>query len=352
MPKKKIKVFLGGYINSINAQNLNCRALAQHLDKSNFQVLTLSLYSGSLPSITGARTFRCFWPHKLSAYMGYLWGIWNADVVYLPKQELVFWNQCLIKLFGKVSFTTLEGVIDGTNLDKALSFYHSTERMRSTLEHFTRVFSITAFMRKKNWELHRFTTQEKILCLGVDISVFTSSAKKKLSEIVLIGNNLKHKGWEDYMALAYNFPELQFHVVGTGNGFLIPEEEVRKKNLENVSCHGLLNHHSLNELLQQIQLLVFPSRSEGFPKVTLEAACAGVPSLVYSDYGAEEWITHNKNGFVVDTLDEMKETISRLQKEQEKLSAVSKSAVELGKSFDWSKKVKDWEQVIEQLAKA
>jgi glycosyltransferase involved in cell wall biosynthesis len=352
MPKKKkIKVFLGGYTNCINAQNLNCRSLAQHLDKSKFEVLTLSLYSGTLPSLEGVRVFNCFRPHKLSAYLGYLWGVWNADVVYLPKRELIFWNQFLIKLFGKTSFTTLEGVIDGTNLDKALQFYLSTERMRSTLDRFTKVFSITAFMRKKNWELHQFSTHEKTLYLGVDAFVFTASTLKKLSEVVLIGNNLKYKGWEDYMALASNFPELKFHVVGTGNGLLIPEEEVRKKNLKNVTCHGLLNHHSLNELMQQIQLHVFPSRSEGFPKVTLETACAGVPSLVYSDYGAEEWIKHDTNGFVVDTLDEMKEVISSLQNNQEKLSRASKSAIELGKSFDWEEKVKDWEAAIIQLAK-
>ena len=33
---KKVKIFLGGYINYTNAQNLNCRALAIYLDKDKF----------------------------------------------------------------------------------------------------------------------------------------------------------------------------------------------------------------------------------------------------------------------------------------------------------------------------
>ena len=41
----------------------------------------------------------------------------------------------------------------------------------------------------------------------------------------------------------------------------------------------------MSELLKDMQLHIFPSRSEGFPKVILETACAGVPSLVYADYG-------------------------------------------------------------------
>ena len=42
----KIKVFLGGYINYTNAQNINCRGVAEHLDKNNFQVYTLTTHLG------------------------------------------------------------------------------------------------------------------------------------------------------------------------------------------------------------------------------------------------------------------------------------------------------------------
>ena len=69
---KKTKLFLGAYINFTNAQNLNCLALAKHLDKEKFDVYTLELYSGNLEnkSIDGVKVFRCFYPHRISMYIG------------------------------------------------------------------------------------------------------------------------------------------------------------------------------------------------------------------------------------------------------------------------------------------
>ncbi|MFT4803463.1 MAG: hypothetical protein ACI9YE_000656 [Psychroserpens sp.] len=48
---KKFKVFLGGYINSSNAQNINCRSIVNYLNKKKFDVFALELYSGYLPSL-------------------------------------------------------------------------------------------------------------------------------------------------------------------------------------------------------------------------------------------------------------------------------------------------------------
>lgn len=41
MNQKKIRLFLGGYVNFLNAQNINCRALSKHLDKTKFDIITL-----------------------------------------------------------------------------------------------------------------------------------------------------------------------------------------------------------------------------------------------------------------------------------------------------------------------
>jgi glycosyltransferase involved in cell wall biosynthesis len=99
-----------------------------------------------------------------------------------------------------------------------------------------------------------------------------------------------------------------------------------------------------------MDLHVFPSHSEGFPKVTLETAAAGIPSLVYSDYGATEWITPGENGFVVDTLEEMESTVKQLVDNPKSLQKVSKNAIELAKRFDWKVVIKDWEKVLERLS--
>jgi glycosyltransferase involved in cell wall biosynthesis len=111
----------------------------------------------------------------------------------------------------------------------------------------------------------------------------------------------------------------------------------------------MLTHKELKKLLEKVQLHVLPSRSEGFPKVILETAAAGVPSVVYPDYGAEEWITHNQDGFIVENKEQIAELIKDLQRSPDKLQDVSENAVGLAKRFDWQVVVKDWEREIERM---
>ena len=105
MKTKKINIFLGGFINLTNAQNLNCYALAKHLDKKIFKLYSLELYSGNLASqagkIYGLKIFKCFYPAKISIYLGFLWGIWNCDIAYLPKSELWRWNNFWLNFLKK-----------------------------------------------------------------------------------------------------------------------------------------------------------------------------------------------------------------------------------------------------------
>lgn len=72
--ERKTKIFLGAFINYTNAQNLNCLAIAKHLDKDKFEVLTLELFSGNLESnigkIQGVKIFKCFKPFRISGYLG------------------------------------------------------------------------------------------------------------------------------------------------------------------------------------------------------------------------------------------------------------------------------------------
>jgi glycosyltransferase involved in cell wall biosynthesis len=83
----------------------------------------------------------------------------------------------------------------------------------------------------------------------------------------------------------------------------------------------------------------------------LETAAAGVPSIVYDDYGASEWITTGENGWVVHTKEEILALIYSLETDSKQLKKVSENAVELANQFDWKIKIKEWEEVIESMVK-
>ena len=350
---RRIKVFLSGIVNSTNAQNLNCLALARHLDKSKFEVRTLTVYSGNLPTerIGGVKYLSVHYPakiwHPLQLVRGILW----ADVSYLCKPEYWRLQRLILRLFHKKAFKTVEGAFIGTNLEKALALDGTIESVRESLEYTGNTYSITAAMRPVNEKAIGLKTKDKVLYLGAETEVFANSEpREKLTDVSMIGSNLFYKGLTDFLELARRFPQLHFHVVGSGMGKVSPADEVARFGLKNVICHGNLSHDKLAELLKRIQLHIFPSRAEGFPKVILETAAAGVPSLVYGDYGADEWITTGKDGFVVNTIDEMAAVVQDLLNNPAKLQPLADNARVMATRFDWKFLVGDWERAIEEVA--
>ena len=350
---KKIKIFLGAYVNSTNAQNLNCLALAQHLDKGLFEVFTLKVYSGNLkiPAMLGVNMFTCFNPHRISKYMGYLWGIYKCDIAYLPKGEIYTWNSFWIKLFKRKSFSTVEGILDEVAIDNAINTLGNYEKVISSYNQFDKLYSITNYLNHYNYKQHSIKTEVKTLYLGTNISAFLNEELHvtSLRNVLIIGNELIRKGVYDFFEISKKFPSISFFVVGSGNGKININQVIEDEGYKNVTYLNSLNSTELSNQLKRMDLHILPSRSEGFPKVTLETAAAGVPSLVYSDYGAKEWITHNQDGFVVDTLEQMIETVMQLKNNPDLLKQNSVNAIALAKRFDWGILIKDWEQEIVKL---
>ena len=342
---KRQKVFLGAYVNSINAQNLNCRALALNIDSKKFKCSAMELEKGELSSLSGSiKIFKVHWPHRLNKYNSYLLGILWADIVYLPKTEASRWCRFLCRLFKKSSFSTMESVDEGANLDKQLKNFGNKTAYLKHYKGFNKLFAITKFISNKNTDLHAISF-DGLLPLGVDLHSFDSNIKKELQSVILIGNNLYYKGWRVYLQLAKVFPTITFNVVGSGEGLVDPKKE--SQHLNNVVCHGQCTHHELNEILKTVDLHILPSRNEGFPKVVLECAAAGVPSLLFSDYGANEWI---EGGFVVDKNEEMIDIISLLLQEPDRMRKASSQSILLAKKYAWKHVVKRWEEVLSSLS--
>ena len=367
---RKIKVFLSGVVNSTNAQNLNCRALMKYLAPEKFEVRALAVYSGNLdlPDGTPRRvgksrlanafysTSKAFYPvrypakiwHAIQLVRGILW----SDVAYLCKPEHWKLQRFVCRLFGKKSFGTIEGVYSGVAYERAVATFGGEPGIREYHGLMSQTYAITKAMIAKNRDAIALPESAGVLYLGSDYDEFADATPKtSLSAVLLVGADLKRKGIDDYLVLAERFPQLTFHVAGGAVGEIDYAAQCSAAGLTNVVFHGSLSHAQLSVLLKDIQLHVFPSRAEGFPKVTLETAAAGVPSVVYDDYGAGEWIEHGKNGFVVKTLDEMAACIQGLLDEPAKLQPMAEAARALAKSFDWKVRVKDWERVIEELAK-
>jgi glycosyltransferase involved in cell wall biosynthesis len=347
--KSKTRLFLGGFVNASNAQNINCRSIAKHLNKFKFEIHTLSIYSSPDLEIDEVYIHKCYWPHRFFIYWVYLVQILLADIVYLPKGNHLNYTSFLCTLFNKKSMTTIEGIFDQEATKNATKI--SGKNFIKYYHRFSQRYSITSFMRAYNYKHHQLETNPEILYLGTESSLFlnVNRSQSELKKVIMIGNDLIRKGVFDYFKLASKFQDLEFHLVGSGNGKIDIEMELKKRKLSNLVFHGFLDQQKIAELLSNVQLHILLSRSEGFPKVILENACNGIPSLVYGDYGAQEWISNGVNGFVVSDLNEAIQTLVKLQTETSLLNTLSCNSIELGKSFDWTNKIKHWEKAFEDL---
>lgn len=348
----KIKIFLGGYINQRRAQDLNCLALATHLDKSKFEVYTMisTKSEANIDYIRGECTIYTFHARfRFTKMWNYIKALYNCDIIYLAKLERRSLITTLNLIFKKKIILTVENLFDDFTIKQMDSKgSRSSTSIINVLKKNKHVYSLSTYIKIFNEEKHNLKTNDVILPLGVDNDIFYAKniKKKELKNIIFIGNNMKHKRVYEYLDLARKFNNLTFHIIGNG-------DEVNLKKLikydTNIKHHGSLNSMQINKVFENIDLHISTSKSEGLPKVTFETASAGIPSIIYNTYGGDYFIDNNKNGFLINNFDEMNNKVDELIHNKDLLYENSLNAVKLGKLYSWKNIINIWEKEIENI---
>jgi glycosyltransferase involved in cell wall biosynthesis len=86
---------------------------------------------------------------------------------------------------------------------------------------------------------------------------------------------------------------VRFVIVGHGD-----EEELLRRELRAATFAGVLRGEALAEAYANMDLLVFPSRTDTFGNVVLEALASGVPAVVTPDGGPKFIVRDGETGFV------------------------------------------------------
>jgi glycosyltransferase involved in cell wall biosynthesis len=99
-------------------------------------------------------------------------------------------------------------------------------------------------------------------------------------------------------------PDLQIVIAGSG-----PAESALREALPDAHFTGWISRERIMQLYAGLDLFVFPSQFDTFGNVILEAFAQGMPVLAYNSKGPKDIIQGGRNGYLVNTIEEMSDRI-------------------------------------------
>lgn len=187
----------------------------------------------------------------------------------------------------------------------------------TTLNNANRVFFVSNALREKAEEFGYKNNNSFICYNGVDLSTINSfygnvSYGEKLNKRVgFIGNLEEVKGVE-YLIKIFkeidNINKCDYYVIGDGSRRSELEVEAKGYDL-NVNFLGKLLFKDVIKYLYSFDVLVLPSKNEGFPCVLIEANACGVYTIASDVGGVREAI--GKVGSVIELNNEFIENVAK-----------------------------------------
>ena len=155
------------------------------------------------------------------------------------------------------------------------------------------------------------------------IAVQPKEIRDEFSRIFFVGRVSEEKGAEEIYELARRFPDKLFAMAG---GMLPPVDRWDKP--ANVQLMGRLTSDNVMRLLDQADLFLFPSHSEGFSLALMEAMARGVPCLAFDSVGANSDMLADNCGVTVPfkDVDAMEQAIRELE-DPAKRKTISENAI-------------------------
>jgi|LSQX01.3.fsa_nt_gb glycosyltransferase involved in cell wall biosynthesis len=121
-----------------------------------------------------------------------------------------------------------------------------------------------------------------------------NQGNKGIKSIIYVGHIIKTKGCDSIIEAAKRMPHITYKLVG-----YICNDYKNMNYPSNVIFLGEVSRENVFEEMQNSDILLFPSHTEGFPNVILEAMACGLP-IIATPVGAIPDIIEDKGGVLVD----------------------------------------------------
>ncbi|HVM33641.1 MAG TPA: glycosyltransferase family 1 protein [bacterium] len=154
--------------------------------------------------------------------------------------------------------------------------------------------------------------------------------------LLFVGRMVGEKDLEDLAQAAEGLRQKghQFRLAFAGDG---PLKEPLRKRLPQDYFTGFIQGKALAELYASADFFVFPSTTETFGNVVLEAFASGLPVVGANQGGSSDLVRHNENGFLARPKDapDFARQMRKLLESPATLRRLRAGALKTAKAYDW-----------------
>jgi len=187
---------------------------------------------------------------------------------------------------------------------------------------------------------------------GINIDTFNPN-RNKLNRVLIVTRMFERKGVQ-YLLKALEDLDWQYevHIVGDGPYLNTLRGQVDEKNLD-VKFWGFLDNQSqeIRELYETSRIFVFPSISENFPIVLLEAMAAGMAIITTEGTGCAEVVGEAALFIKARDSESIKAALQRLIMDDEYCTTLGRNARKrLEAHFGWGSVSQQYAELFQKLS--
>ena len=238
------------------------------------------------------------------------WTLRRPDVVHIATEGPLGWSALQAAKVLKLPVTS-----DFRTNFQSYSKHYGVGWLRKPIVAYLRKFhNATACTMVPTRELMRTLSQNgfanlKVVSRGVDTKLFNISkrdtslrsswgATDDTKVLISVGRMAPEKNLDQvlktYEALKSTGQAFKLVMVGDG-----PLKEQFQKRYPEIIFPGMLSQTNLATYYASSDLFIFPSQTETFGNVTLEALASGIPVLAFDCAAARDWVQTGVNGWLI-----------------------------------------------------
>jgi glycosyltransferase involved in cell wall biosynthesis len=173
---------------------------------------------------------------------------------------------------------------------------------------------------------------------GVDTELFHPCKRERFGGRFTIGyvgritteKNIEALVEVERLLIACGVTETRFLIVGQGSG-----ENYLRSNLKNAEFTGVLTGEALARAYANMDIFLFPSKTDTFGNVVLEALASAVPVLVTDEGGPQFIVRNGETGFICRDNTSFADRIQSLKHSPQDLAAMRMRARRYAEGASW-----------------